>query len=53
MSPTLTLFAIALNLFALAACVWIIVSLSDRQYPTDPSRPRRNPARHRAGLARQ
>ena len=53
MNPTLALFAIGLNLFALAACVWIIVSLSDRRSASDPTPPRRNPARHRASLARQ
>jgi hypothetical protein len=52
MNPTLAMFAIGLNLFALAACVWIIVSLSDRRYTADPTGPRRNPARHRASLAR-
>lgn len=52
MSPTLALFAIALNVFALAACIWIIVSLSDRQ-PVDPvGGPRRDPSRHRPRMAR-
>ena len=51
MSPTLALFAIGLNVFALAACVWIIVSLSGREYPVDPTS-RRDPSRHRPRMAR-
>ena len=52
MSPTLAVFAIAINLFSLAACVWIVISLSTRMYPPDPTGPRRDPARHRR-LVRQ
>lgn len=56
MSPTIALFAIGMNLFALAACVWIIVSLSSRRPFSDPMMPRRDshrdPSRHRTDTAR-
>jgi hypothetical protein len=47
MTNTVTLFAFALNLFALAACVWLIVSLSAREYPKGPAPTYRDPSRHR------
>ncbi len=46
MSATATIFAVALNLFALAACVWLIVSLSAREYPEGQAPTYRDPSRH-------